>query len=257
MQVGAGRYWKGELMANDEHRLRKSPEPPFCWQNKAVLRKILESFDGENAVASAIGTYVALTEIASDEQAETFKTTHLYISSKSGWSASTVKKRVQELKEIGIIDIYTPKLRGPCTYWLLSVGQSSSNDGQPVTNDSQPLPSVSQRQEKLPLATSEESKKNVYEESKEEGGADAPTPHKKTRFVPPALNEVKTKAKELGLPDIEAEEFFNYNETAGWKVSGRPMVDWVAALRNKKIRYEKWKNDKAAHVTTAEHEKGF
>lgn len=228
-------------MANDEHKLRKASESPFCWQSKAALRKIRESFDGENAVASAIGTYAALTEIASDEQSETFETTHLYISSKSGWSASTVKKRVQELREIGIIDIYTPKLRGPCTYWLLPVGQPSSNDSQPVTNDSQPLPDVSQRQEKLPLATSEESKKNIHEESHEEVGGEPPARPKKTRFVPPILDEVKIYANEIGLSEPKAEKFHDYFTSNGWKVGGKaPMVDWKAALRNwKRGDYEK------------------
>ena len=220
-------------MANDGHGLRKPSESPFCWQSKVALRKIRESFDGENTVASAIGTYVALTEIASDEQSETFDTTHLYISSKSGLSASTVKKRVQGLKEIGIIDIYTPKLKGPCTYWLLPACKPLSNDSQSVTNDSQPLPSVSQRQEKLPLATSEESQKNVYEESPEEVGGEPPARPKKTRFVPPTLDEAKIYANEIGLSEPKAEKFHDHFTSNDWKVGGKaPMVDWKAALRN-------------------------
>lgn len=253
MLAGAGHSWKGELMANDENRLRKASEPPFCWQHKPALRKIREAFDQEKTVSSALGIYGALTEIASDEESEVFQTTHAYIAQKSGFSPRTVQARLAGLAEIGLVEVSTPSMKTPSTYRLLSVLSVQ----QPLPSDTQPLPSVRQRTKKAPLPSSEESKKNVYEESKEECGATAPAPSKKTRFVPPALNEVKAKAKELGLPDIEAEEFFNYNVSVGWKVSGKPMVDWEAALRNKKIRYEKWKNGKAPHTTTDEHEKGF
>lgn len=50
--------------------------PPFAWQDKRVLRKIRDSFDSANTIASALGTYAALTVVASDKQAEQFQTTH-------------------------------------------------------------------------------------------------------------------------------------------------------------------------------------
>ena len=67
---------------------RENPSPraindaSFCWQHKAALRLIRDSFDAAKTVSSAIGVYVALTEIASDEQAEVFVTTHAWIALK-------------------------------------------------------------------------------------------------------------------------------------------------------------------------------
>ena len=50
-------------------------------------------------------------------------------------------------------------------------------------------------------------------------------------FVKPELFQVQNYFEELGaLP--EAEGFFNYYESNGWKVGKNPMKDWQAASRN-------------------------
>ena len=65
--------------AGDPLRLRSIKGVPFCWQSKAVRRAIREAFDATHNVASALAVYDALTEIASDEESETFATTHAWI----------------------------------------------------------------------------------------------------------------------------------------------------------------------------------
>ena len=51
------------------------------------------------------------------------------------------------------------------------------------------------------------------------------------RFTPPALEEVKAYAEEIGCDEYEA--FYDHFQSNGWKVGGRsPMKDWRAALRN-------------------------
>lgn len=53
----------------------------------------------------------------------------------------------------------------------------------------------------------------------------------KVSFVRPELFQVQNYYEELGaLP--EAEGFFNYYESNGWKVGKNPMKDWQAASRN-------------------------
>jgi hypothetical protein len=121
--------------------VRQIKAVPFCWQHKPALRKIREAFDRAKTVSSALGTYNALTEIASDEAKEEFQTTHAYIAQKSGWSPRTVQDRLAELVEIGLVEISTPMLKSPSTYRLLPVPQ-------PLPSDWQPSPDVRQQTEK-------------------------------------------------------------------------------------------------------------
>ncbi|HXR05587.1 MAG TPA: hypothetical protein VN836_12855 [Verrucomicrobiae bacterium] len=133
--------------------VRAIGDGPFCYQHKPALRKIRESFDAEKTVPSAILTYGALTEIASDMQTEIFTTTHGWIAQKSGLSPRTVQARLAGLVEIGLIEISTPILKAPSTYRLLPVPQS-------LPDDKQPLRDVRQRTKKTSLPSLEESKKN-------------------------------------------------------------------------------------------------
>jgi len=51
-------------------------------------------------------------------------------------------------------------------------------------------------------------------------------------FVPPTISDIVQYAKENGL-QIDAERFWNYYESIGWKVGGKShMKNWQAAVRN-------------------------
>jgi len=70
-----------------------------------------------------------------------------------------------------------------------------------------------------------EVKKGIERELKEKD------PHKKN-FVRPTLEEIKAYCQENGLC-IDAEYFFDYYNSNGWKVGGKsPMKDWRATARN-------------------------
>jgi hypothetical protein len=140
----------GQRDARDKAALRVCGDAPFCWQHKAALRKIRKAFDAEKTVASALAVYLALTEIASDSEAEFFQTTHAWISQKSGVSPRTVQDRLNGLAEISVVKIITPALKSPSTYRLL-----------PVT---QPLPNARQRTKSEALLSSEEPKKKENED---------------------------------------------------------------------------------------------
>ncbi len=104
--------------------------PPFAWQDKRALRKIRDSFDSANTIASALGTYIALTVVASDKQAEEFTTTEAWLANLSGFSQRTIGDRIDDLARIGLIAVKTPPLRAPSTYRLLPFGNdcaTSSN----------------------------------------------------------------------------------------------------------------------------------
>lgn len=66
-------------------------------------------------------------------------------------------------------------------------------------------------------------------------GADAPEREqvaKQKRFKKPSVEEVRTYMAEQGNQvHDEADRFFNYHESKGWKVSNSPMKDWKAAAK--------------------------
>jgi hypothetical protein len=67
-------------------------------------------------------------------------------------------------------------------------------------------------------------------------GATAPAPTK--GFAKPLLESVKLQCAKIGLPDTEADKFFNHYEANGWRVGRNPMRSWPAALNNWKRGYD-------------------
>jgi len=64
---------------------------------------------------------------------------------------------------------------------------------------------------------------------------------KKETFTSPTLEFVQEYFKEKKQPDIEAQKFFNYFESNGWKVGGRtPMKNWKASANNWMLNLNKY-----------------
>lgn len=88
----------------------------------------------------------------------------------------------------------------------------------------------------LSVSESESESESVYKEISPNGdikkGADAPTPTLETktaRFHPPDIAEVKAYFAEKGGTNAQAERFFAYYESNGWRVGKNPMKKWKAA----------------------------
>ena len=88
----------------------------------------------------------------------------------------------------------------------------------------------------LSVSESESVSESVYKEISPNGdikkGADAPTPTLETktaRFHPPDIAEVKAYFAEKGGTNAQAERFFAYYESNGWRVGKNPMKKWKAA----------------------------
>lgn len=88
----------------------------------------------------------------------------------------------------------------------------------------------------LSVSVSESESESVYKEISPNGdikkGANAPipTPENKTdRFHPPDMAEVKAYFAEKGGTNAQAERFFTYYESNGWRVGKNPMKKWKAA----------------------------
>ena len=58
------------------------------------------------------------------------------------------------------------------------------------------------------------------------------------KFQKPNMEEIKLHFSKIGLPMFEAEKFFNYYESNGWKVGKNPMKSWPAAAANWKRHWE-------------------
>lgn len=59
-----------------------------------------------------------------------------------------------------------------------------------------------------------------------------------TRFQPPTMEELQLQATKIGLPPNEAQMFYCYYASKGWKVGKAPMKQWRIALTGWKLRWE-------------------
>jgi uncharacterized protein YdaU (DUF1376 family) len=67
-----------------------------------------------------------------------------------------------------------------------------------------------------------------------------------SRFTPPDLPTIKLQAAKIGLSDTEAEKFFNYQESKGWRVGNSPMKSWTHALTTWKLNGQSYGNKNAS-----------
>lgn len=74
-----------------------------------------------------------------------------------------------------------------------------------------------------------------------------PSPNNKearSRFEPPSIESVKLQAAKIGLSEPQAESFFNYYESNGWRVGRNPMRSWTAAMA-------KWKLNQTSYASNS------
>jgi hypothetical protein len=98
-------------------------ERPWCWQEKRVLRTIDNIFDATNDAAAARSVYLAMTEIASDEQSDTFTKPIANIARRAHVSYRTASEKLKRFEALEIIRVERntiPGTRelGPSTYTL-------------------------------------------------------------------------------------------------------------------------------------------
>jgi hypothetical protein len=160
----------------------RTPEPPYCWQSKAARRIIYEYFDGDVFGASCLGVYTALTEIASDKEAEIFTTPQSYIAQKSCLGITTIRKALKELRSLGLLAYQTPRLRGPITFTLLTTRRTLVATRRTLlkVQNRRPLSTVEEHNEELLEEHNEDSSPEESSASAGEGSVSEPATHKKT-----------------------------------------------------------------------------
>lgn len=74
-----------------------------------------------------------------------------------------------------------------------------------------------------------------------------PKPEKKAkRFVKPTVEQVRDYITEKNYT-VDAEKFWDYYESKGWKVGHSPMKDWKAAVRTWQSNYKQWGNQQVRY----------
>ena len=63
---------------------------------------------------------------------------------------------------------------------------------------------------------------------------------RRPKFVAPTIEEVKLQAAKIGMPEMEAEKFFNHYESNGWKVGKNPMRSWHSAISGWNLRCKEY-----------------
>ena len=130
---------------------------------------IREKLDGDSLQPLALSLYHALAENASDKGAESFSTLQSHLGKLAGdISTRTIQRCLPILREIGVIDYQTPKLRGPITFSILSVATDSHNDTPVSHSDTPDSHSVTTEAILPPRRTIEVTKKKPNEESRKQ-----------------------------------------------------------------------------------------
>jgi hypothetical protein len=70
------------------------------------------------------------------------------------------------------------------------------------------------------------------------------------KFVAPTNDELKLQAAKIGLPEREAQKFFCYYASNGWRVGKNKMKQWRIALTGWKLRWEERRGVSAVSPTT-------
>lgn len=88
-----------------------------------------------------------------------------------------------------------------------------------------------QKEEKknTPLNPQKENNKNIYNPENNKLFS-APKEGKLKKFKKPSLEEIRAYCQERGN-DVQAERFYDFYESKGWRVGNQAMKDWMAAVR--------------------------
>ena len=173
------------------------------------------------------------------------------LASVTGHQIGTVKQALSIFKDLGLIDV----LENGAIYMLdiqNFIGRGSSEADrkreyrQRIESDrTNVLTNVRQISDKTPPEIEIEIEKELELEIEKEIDSSAKsTTTKRKRFEKPTLSEIKEYCIERNN-NIDAEEFYSYYESIGWKVGKNPMKNWKFAI----ITWEKRENKNKSKYT--------
>ena len=154
------------------------------------------------------------------------------LASVTGHQVGTIKQALSMFKELGLIEIL-----GNGAIYMLDIqnfiGKGSTEADRQRLYDRRI--SDERKQKKLTQSRNLEEilKKSTPEieiELEKEIDSSASTTTKRKRFEKPTLSEIKAYCIERGNK-VDAQHFFDYYESNGWKVGKNSMKNWQAAIR--------------------------
>lgn len=156
------------------------------------------------------------------------------LASVTGHQIGTVKQALSIFKDLGLIDV----LENGAIYMLdiqNFIGRGSSEADRKreyrqriETDRTNVQTKVRQISEKSPPEIEIELEKEIKIEKEIDGSASTTT--KRKRFEKPTLSEIKEYCIERNN-NVDAQHFYDYYESNGWKVGKNSMKDWKAAVR--------------------------
>lgn len=156
------------------------------------------------------------------------------LASVTGHQIGTVKQALSIFKDLGLIDV----LENGAIYMLdiqNFIGKGSSEADRKreyrqriETDRTNVQTNLRQISEKSPPEIEIELEKEIKIEKEIDSSASTTT--KRKRFEKPTLSEIKAYCIERGNK-VDAQHFFDYYESNGWRVGKNSMKNWQAAVR--------------------------
>ena len=156
------------------------------------------------------------------------------LASVTGHQIGTVKQALSIFKDLGLIDV----LENGAIYMLdiqNFIGKGSSEADRKreyrqriETDRTNVQTNLRQISEKSPPEIEIELEKEIKIEKEIDSSASTTT--KRKRFEKPSISDIKQYCIERNN-NVNAEQFFDYYESNGWKVGKNSMKDWKAAVR--------------------------
>jgi hypothetical protein len=219
---------------NDEIALRQINDGPFCWQSKTALTMIRNAINNEGGnTAYAIAVYVAVTELASDEQSETFSRYIANIARRAGVSYRTAAIYLKRLESCGLIGIERRFVEGSKerlsnVYTLRHI----------VPNPRHSVPRIEKNLLKQRKGIGLHGAGSVHDtEGSDQFSGTQPAPRSTRPFrpkypYPESEKEMYETLEELGVdwePDYDG-NFYEQMVNNDWIIpgTGKPVYDWIA-----------------------------
>ena len=156
------------------------------------------------------------------------------LASVTGHQIGTVKQALSIFKDLGLIDV----LENGAIYMLdiqNFIGRGSSEADRKreyrqriETDRTNVQTKVREISEKSPPEIEIELEKEIKIEKEIDSSASTTT--KRKRFGKPSISDIKQYCMERNN-NVNAEQFYDYYESNGWKVGKNSMKDWKAAIR--------------------------
>ena len=157
------------------------------------------------------------------------------LASVTGHQIGTIKQALSIFKDLGLIDV----LENGAIYMLdiqNFIGRGSSEADRKreyrqriETDRTNVQTKVREISEKSPPEIEIELEKDIEIEKEIHSSAKSTTTKRK-RFEKPSISDIKQYCMERNN-NVNAEQFFDYYESNGWKVGKNSMKDWKAAVR--------------------------